>query len=191
MYKTLRNIHLALGLAIIPFLFIYAFSALVFSLPFMIDKTVSKSVETHEISGFPYNINKLMAMLENEYDIRGELRKNQINDNGNVELLISKLGTYYEVSIDSQKMLLNINKNTQSIERFINSLHTSSGFDSKSPVEKWWGFAVILVAIMLVGIVVTGVALWTYNRKERRSGLIFLGFSLVYCTTVLVVLRFG
>ena len=50
---------------------------------------------------------------------------------------------------------------------------------------------VVFVAVMLVGLVVTGVVLWSYNRKERRSGLVFLGLSLIYCTTVLAVLRFG
>lgn len=191
MYNILRNIHLFFGLAIIPFLFIYVFSALVFTLPFLSDKSVDKNNKTYEISRFSYSTEELIDMLESEYGIRGDLRKSNVKENGSVELLISRPGTYYVISIDSQKMLLNINKNTQSIERFINSLHTSSGFDSNNPAEKWWGVVVVLVAIMLVGIVVTGIALWSYNRKDRRSGLLFLSISIVYCTIVLFVLRFG
>ena len=191
MYNILRNIHLFFGLAIIPFLFIYVFSALVFTLPFLSDKSVDKNNKTYEISRFSYSTEELIDMLESEYGIRGDLRKSNVKENGSVELLISRPGTYYVISIDSQKMLLNINKNTQSIERFINSLHTSSGFDSNNPAEKWWGVVVVLFAIMLVGIVVTGIALWSYNRKDRRSGLLFLSISVVYCTIVLFVLRFG
>lgn len=191
MYKVFRDIHLILGLAITPFLFIYAFSALIFSFHFLDDKTIDNSVEVYELASFSSDPTNLLAVLATEYGVRGELKKSVVDDSGRVELLISRLGSYYEISVDPNTLLLTIKENTQSVERFIVALHRSSGFESASSAEQWWGLAVIFVAVMLAGIVVTGVVLWSYNRRERRSGLAFLGLSLIYCTVVLVVLRFG
>lgn len=191
MYKVFRDIHLILSLLITPFLFIYAFSALIFSFPFLNDKAVDNSVETFELATFYGDSTNLLAVLTTEYGVRGELEKSVVDDNGRVELRISRPGTYYEISVDPQTLLLTIKENTQSVETFIKALHHSSGFDSASLAERWWGLAVILVAAILVGIVVSGVILWSYNRRERRSGLTFLGLSFIYCMIVLAVLRFG
>lgn len=194
MYKFFRNIHLALGLAITPFLFIYAFSALVFSHHFLNDKTIDSRVETFKLASFSGDTGDtgdLLVALATEHGVRGELKKNVVDDKGRVELLMSRLGSNYEISVDPKTLLLTIEEKTQSVEEFIKALHKSSGFDSASSAERWWGLAVIIVAVLLTGILVTGVVLWSYNRRERRSGLAFLGLSLVYCTIVLVVLRFA
>ena len=191
MYKVFRDIHLILGLAITPFLFIYAISALIFSFHFLGDNTVDNSIETFELAAFSGDPSNLLAVLATEYGVRGELKKSVVDDDGKVEMLISRPGSYYEISVDPNTLLLTIKENTQSVQQFITALHNLSGFDSASSAEQWWGLAVVLVAVMLAGIVVTGVALWSYNRRERRSGLAFLGLSLIYCTIVLTILRFG
>lgn len=191
MYKTFLNVHLALSLLTIPFLFIYAFSALIFSFHFLDDKAVDNKVEVFELASFSGDQANLLTVLAADYGVRGELKKSVVGDDGLVELMISRPGSYYKITVDPKTLLLTIKESTQSVERFIKALHVSSGFDSTSSAENWWGLVVVFVAVMLVGLVVTGVVLWSYNRKERRSGLVFLGLSLIYCTTVLAVLRFG
>lgn len=191
MYKVSRNIHLVLSLLVTPFLFIYAVSALIYSFPFLNDKTVETSVNTFQMTAMPRDVEDILIVLRNEYGIRGDLEKSVVKGDEKVKLRISRPGTYYEVLIDPQLQMLTIKENFQSVETFLKALHHSSGFESSSVAQKWWGIVVILVAAMIVGIVVTGIILWSYNRKDRKSGLIFMGSSFFFCTVVLAVLRFS
>ncbi|MFT6587139.1 MAG: hypothetical protein ACJAVU_003292 [Cognaticolwellia sp.] len=191
MYQICRNLHLAFGLIITPFLVIYAFSALIFSFHIFDNKSLKTDTTTFELSFLPNKPVDLYALLLENHGIRGQLKKSVISKNGNVELLISRPGSYYQILVERKTLLLTIKENTQSVESFIKGLHASTGLNNSDDAQNWWGLSVIFVAVMLIGLVISGVILWSYNRRDRGAGLVFLSCSFFYCITILLVLRFG
>ena len=132
----------------------------------------------------------LADQLSKEHGIRGDLKKSSIDSSGKVKLLISRPGTRNKVVVDTKSGVATIEKETQNAGGFINALHETSGFQSTTSGEKWLGLAVLFVAVLLIGLLITGLLLWILNKKERVSGLIFLGVSVTYSVSVLCVLRF-
>lgn len=191
MYKILLNIHLALGLIITPFLFIYSISAITFSHHSLGFSVTDKKVEEFKLNSISTDPNSLADQLTEGHGIRGDLRKSSIDNTGKIKLLISRPGTRNKVMVDTKSGVATIEKETENIGGFINALHFTAGFESTAFGEKLWGLAVLLVAVSIIGVLITGLLLWLFNKKERMTGLIFLGVSITYSVSVLCVLRFG
>jgi hypothetical protein len=99
MYKLIRNVHLALGLIVTPFLLTYAISAAFYSHHFLNFSSKETKVEKFTLATVSKNPVEMAGLLSKEYGIRGVLRRSSINELGLMELEISRTGHFYKFEI--------------------------------------------------------------------------------------------
>lgn len=190
MYKLIRNIHLILGLTVTPFLLVYAISSVFYAHHFLDFTTTETNVEEFTLATITRNPTEMAGILLTKHAIRGSLINSSISDSGLMKLEVSRPGTFYKIDVDTNTGIAISKERTRDAIGFIDSLH-QAGFRNKNSVESWWSFAVAIVSVFLIFIVVTGIILWLFRRKDRGSGGIFLCVSLVYSISVLFILRLG
>lgn len=191
MYKLIRNIHLVISLIITPFLFIYAISSIFFAhnfLNFLSDET---TVEKFVLSSFSANPTELAKQLATTHGIQGDLKSSKVDKSGMIGLYISRPGKQYQIRLDTKSGTVTSEETTPSAFSFTKTLHTTAGFHSDDSGEWWWSVFALIVAVLLLLLLITGLILWTYRIKERKTGVIFLSVSLVYSISLLCVLRLG
>ena len=190
MYKIIRNLHLALGLLVTPFLLIYAISSVFYSHHILDFSTTETTVEEFTLTSGMKNPAEIADILLRKHKIRGTLRSSSISDLGIMKLEVSRPGSFYTIKLDTNSGIVSSEQKTKDAAGFIKALH-QAGFRNKNAVESWWSFAITVVSVLVIFIVITGILLWTYRTKDRLSGGIFLFINIVYCLTVLFVLRLG
>ena len=187
MYKLIRNLHLALGLVVTPFLLVYAVSAVFYSHHFLDFSSTETTVKEFKLISVSTNPIEIADLLSKKYNVRGTLRSSYLDDSRLMKLTISRPGNSYKIVVDTDTGNMTIEEKSRDAVGFIASLH-EAGFRTKNADESWWSFAVTIVSVLLIFVVVTGIILWIYCTKDRLSGGVFLCASLVYCVTVLLVL---
>ena len=111
---------------------------------------------------------------------------------GKTSLTFQRAGMRNEIVIDRATGITQNTAFTQNFPGFIVALHTSVGIKDKSLQEKLWGVAVLCVAILIAGIVITGFLIWMRRTgQDKRTGMLFMAMSLLYCICVLTVIRIG
>jgi len=192
MYKLYRNIHLAFGLMLTPILLFYAISALLFSHHFLYPSAAETEREMLTLSTLPTSPINLAQHLATEHNIQGKVEFASTDSSGAMAVeIISKPGISYTVALQPGELIVMVDKHIQNTSGFIKSLHVTAGIKDKHGSEKIWGIAVLITAVFIIFISLSGLLMWIYHLRERRSGIIFLTLSIIYCVTVLSVLRFS
>lgn len=187
-YRLLRDVHLAIGAFLTPYLLIYAVSALQMAHPVL---TFGKPAErTWEATIAPGATDPLAVRetLRASHDVRGELRTSRI-EGGVVHLGVERPGRRYEIEVDTETGRVRAKEVVSTASRLLNRLHHARGLWNREPVANAWGGAVALVSAGLLGLLVSGVWLWLERPKERRAGLLFLGTSVTFALALLASMR--
>jgi hypothetical protein len=192
MYKFIRNTHLLFGFLAIPFLLVYALSSVFFSHP-SVDLSRIKSETSHlSLPAIPGDVHELARLLEEEHGMRGELADSAVNaETKSINLTIARPGKRYLVEANLVDNSLQVIEKTANAVHFVNVLHKTAGIAGSGIGERAWGFAVLLLAIVLTLLIGSGIWLWLLRARERRAGILFLGSSLLYGIIVFVVIRLG
>ena len=132
-------------------------------------------------------------MLSTDHGVRGELVNSTVDDvAGKTSLTFERAGTRNEVVIENATGMARNTAYTANFSGFMVALHIAAGIEGNMAPESLWGVAVVCVAVLLVGIVVTGFLMWMRRRgKDKRTGVIFMAMSLLYCVVILTAVRLG
>jgi len=189
MYKLYRDIHLVVGLIVTPLLLIYAISSVLLAYDIIDPSKTQHTVTKFKVSELPNSSIDIDKLLKAR-DIKGSLKKLSKGQDGSITLEVARLGETHVIKVDPQGNATN-KKSSENTAGFLKLLHLTAGFEHSENETNWWGLAALLTGFLLLALLITGIILWSYRTTEKRTGILFLSISAVYCTTVILVLRLG
>lgn len=189
MYRWFRNTHLVAGLLAVPFLLMYAVSAVEMSHAgwFSLKPTITETTVT--VASSPINDGRELArILMDQNHVRGEIRQVRATDSG-FHLQIQHPGTVYRVDYSRQTQQAVIRTSVAPFMGMLNRIHHLAGLHNASFILDVWGGWVVAVSLCLFLLGLTGIYMWFRMYKERAIGAILLAVSLGYSLTLILLIR--
>lgn len=188
MYPTIRNLHLIFGLLSLPFLIMYAVSAVQMAHGRLF--RIVPSVSERRVSMQPgyENARVLARDLMNAHGLKGELNNVQSKPSG-MTMRIVVPATVHDVSYDKATGTTNIKTSVSGVLGMLNRLHHAAGLWPEYRPLKLWGVAVGLVSLALMGLGATGIYMWWKRKQERKAGIILIASNIAYCLILLWLIR--
>ena len=189
MYRTIRNIHLMLGLACCLFLLTYAVSAVQMSHNdwFDMEPTVVETaveVDPAEATSPRALARALMAT----YGLRGAIDRAADGEQG-YDIRISRPGTLAEVRYTPGSTHATVKTSTANFMGMLNRIHHVNGLYHEDALLNLWGAFVGLVSLALLALGGTGVYMWFKLYNERLVGGVILLAGLGVGLGVLIAMR--
>ena len=185
MYRTLRNIHLILGLLSVPFLLIYGVSAVQMAHQLPIERTLGAD-EFEVAAGLQPR--PLAKLLMERKGYNGELGAIQTTPGG-FTFTITSAGAQEQVLYVSKTGRTHIRSTSVNVPGVLNRLHHFHGFGHESAARNAWSAALALVSAMLLLLGVSGVYLWFQLNSERSTGAWLLFTNLMVAGALIASLR--
>ena len=189
MYQIVRNLHLLFASFSLPFLVMYAVSAVQMShstwfrtTPVVHERQLQVAVGQTDARAVAREI------MASDSSIDGELGSIQPSDSG-IALRIVVPGTVHEIRYDRASGAAQVKTSVAGVIGMLNRLHHWAGFWHEPVSMKAWALAVAAVSTALLLLGATGIYMWFTRRPERRIGLVLLGVNLVFAIAVLTLLR--
>ena len=189
MYKIIRNIHLLLASACLPFLIMYGVSAVQMSHAtwFQMKPAVTEREMTLD-AGRTDARAVARDLMDREHAITGEITNVAQTDRG-ATLRIVVPGTVHEVRYERSTGVTRIKTSVAGTMGMLNRLHHWAGFWHEPTAMKLWAAAVAVVSAALLVVGGTGIYMWFTRRAERRLGLILLAVNLIFAVILISWLR--
>lgn len=189
MYSTLRNLHLLLASLILPFLLMYAASAVQMShngwfdmKPAVTDRVVSLTPGQTDARSIAREVMGRVPAA------RGELQSIQPTPAG-VNLRLVVPGTVHDVRYSRATGATQLRTSVGGVMVMLNRLHHLAGLGHDVTAMNFWGAGVIFVSVALLGVGATGIWMWFLRRSERLSGTVLLVLDLAFAVTLIVLIR--
>lgn len=198
-YKPVRKLHLYFGLFISPFLLIFGFSVLFLNHTWIADKLTP--IEEHpaekvKLNQFPRDTSNLatarnvMSLL----NISGEVGL-VFERNENMFIQVYKPGLKTNINVDLKTDSVNIKKIKEGPLRAMNYLHLMPGphnvhLRGNSFFMKIWKVLSDGVVYLILFLTSSGIFLWLFHKKERKSGLIALAGG-IFLFFIILFLIYG
>jgi hypothetical protein len=189
MYSTIRTLHLLLASLSLPFLIMYAVSAVQMSHSGWFQ--MKPAVQVRDLALAPgQNGARAVArdVMDRDPAIKGEVTNVQPNPAG-VALRIVVPGTVHEITYERLSGVAHVKTSVAGVMGMLNRLHHWAGFWHEPVSMKAWALAVAIVSGALLLLGVTGIYMWFTRRRERRIGLVLLTLNLAFAIAMLVILR--
>ncbi len=191
--KTLRTIHLYLSLFVSPTILLFALGAIPIAHHALNPATTSEDVRSFEIPADMLDARTTASYLAQQHGIRGKLSA-RAADAEALRFALSRIGQHHEVAVAAPEgaglpRIATVTTQTKSLSGFLIGLHTEVGIrDGAWPGTLWRGL-LGLIAIAMLGIVLTGAILWLRRPKRQRPGQLVLAASLTLGLLLLSVIR--
>ena len=187
MYKTIRNIHLFIGVFSGLFLLMYGVSAVQMAHNRWFN--MKPRVAVDQLALEPgQDARPLAQALMDQHGVRGELSEPKRTPAG-WDFRVVRPGTVYEVSYDQASGATRVRTSTANFMGMLNRIHHVGGVWHDFALTDIWGVFVGLVSAGLLGLGVTGIYMWFKLHPERLIGIVLLAVSLGYSVTLLVLIR--
>lgn len=189
MYSTLRNLHLLLASLILPFLLMYAASAVQMSHNGWFD--MKPAVTEWKLSLAPGQSDArsiAREVMDLAPSARGELQAIQQTPAG-VNLRLVVPGTVHDVRYSGATGATQVRTSVGGAMVMLNRLHHLAGFGHGVTPMNLWGAAVVVVSLALLFVGATGIWMWFLRRSERLSGVVLLTINLVFALTLILLIR--
>ena len=189
MYPTIRTMHLLLASFSLPFLLMYAVSAVQMTHSGWFD--MKPAVHEDRVSLTPGIADARVvarAVIDRRPHMGGELTTVQRTAAGwNLRVVLP--GTVHDVQYDRNSGEARVKTSVAGVMGMLNRLHHAAGLWHEPVSLQVWGVLVTVVsgALMLVG--VTGISMWFMRRTERRMGAVLLSVNILFVVAVLAVMR--
>jgi hypothetical protein len=189
-YRTLRNLHLFLGLFFILFLLMYGASSVQMAHPTWFD---SKPTVTEARLPFPaeeaYNARAIAATLIEQQAVRGEL-KNVAETEDGYTFRVVRPGTVHEVEYVRGEDSVLVRTSVAGFMGMLNRIHHIGGVHHEYPLLNVWGVLVFLTSLGLILLGLSGAYMWFKSHRTRRTaGVLLLGVSLTASVTLIILMR--
>lgn len=179
-YRVLRNLHLIFGVTALPFLLMYAVSAVQMAHNKWFDTKPAVSVGAPAVIGAGLaDAAAVVDRLQLRGDVRGKLPK----------FRVVLPGTVHDVTYVSETGVATINTSRARFLGVLNRLHHAAGLWPAYLPLRLWGFAIGLVSVATLGLAITGIVMWWQRKQDRVIGLVLLGGNLVFALGVLIGIR--
>ncbi len=189
MYRTIRNIHLFLGLFAFFFLMMYGLSAVQMAHNGWFNLKPSVSGQSYPVpQPVPSDARALARYLMDEHGLRGELAQVRTTGSG-MQFRIVRPGTVYQVEYIRDDNEVAVQANVANFWGMLNRIHHIAGLHHEYRLINIWSVFIALVSAGLILIAATGIYLWFKIHTERRVGTILLILSLGYSLTLMVLMR--
>lgn len=187
-YRTLRSIHLLLGVGSAAFLLMYGISAVQMAHSSWF--RMKPGIHEQRVAVTPrINDARLLARTLMDRDlVRGDLQQAATTASG-VTLRVVRPGTVSDVSYDAASGAATIKISRAGFLGMLNRLHHAAGLYHEYGLLNVWGWAVALVSGLLIALGITGVWMWWLRRQERTAGLVLLIANLAFSLTILALIR--
>lgn len=189
MYAIFRNIHLLLASFSLPFLLMYAVSAVQMSHNTWF--TMKPAVTEHEVSLTP-GLTDARAVareiMDRDSRVKGELTNIREASTG-VALRLVVPGTVHDVQYERSTGRVRIKTSVAGFMGMLNRLHHAAGVRHELSSMNLWGVVVAIVSATLLLIGATGMYMWFTRRPERAIGLLLLGVNAAVVLGVLFAIR--
>lgn len=187
-YRTLRDLHLAIGAFCAPFLLVYAVSAVQMAHPRLtFPESRERTWETTLAPG-ERDPSAVREALRARHYVRGELLSQRAQD-GVLHLAVARPGRRYAIELETATGAVRVRETVSTPAFLLNRLHHARGLWNREPVANAWGAAVVVVSLGLLLLTLSGVWLWLERPKERRVGLAVLGTSTLFALALVVAIR--
>lgn len=187
-YRTLRSIHLLIGVSSVAFLLLYGVSAVQMSHNSWFRMKPDAHQEHVALRPHINDARQVARALMDRGLVRGDLQQTATTPSG-VTLRVVRPGTVSDVSYEAASGLGIIKTSTAGFIGMLNRLHHAAGLYHEYGLLNVWGWAVALISGLLILLGITGLWMWWLRRQERRLGLILLAANLVFSLTVLALIR--
>lgn len=179
-YRVLRNLHLLFGVAALPFLLMYAVSAvqMAHSKWFNLKPVVTLGTPTDVPAGLT-DAAAVAAELQLRGDVRGKLPK----------FRVVVPGVVHDVTYVASTGSVTVSTSRSPFLGVLNRLHHAAGLWPTWVPLKWWGVAIGAVSLCVVGLAITGIWMWWVRKQDRVIGLVLLGGNVVFALVVLGLIR--
>jgi len=169
------------GLAALPFLLMYAVSAVQMAHnKWFNTKPASVSVGTPAvIDAGLVDAAVVAGKLQLRGDIRGKLPK----------FRVVVPSVVHEVTYIAENGVVTVNTTRARFMGVLNRLHHAAGLWPSYMPLRLWGVAIGLVSIATLGLAITGIVMWWQRKQDRVVGLILLGGNVAFALVVLGMIR--
>lgn len=184
--RTLRRGHLYLGLLLMPWFLMYAFSALPFShrdffsarfdpggdpwIP-RFDTVSSEPVPDLEDK---VGMREWAARVLDEHRMSGSFGTYSTGD-GKINIFVSTFWSASRITYDPVSRRLIGEDRRFRWDQFFTRMHAKGGYQQENWLVDFWAIFVDLVALSMMAWVATGIYLWWKLRPSRQLGLWSLG----------------
>jgi hypothetical protein len=188
MYRTLRTVHLLLGLSCFTVLLMYSVSGIQMSHPDWFSN--ERAVTETRVSINPALLTSPRAVAQSlmKDGMWGELQNVQQNDHG-FSFRIVRPGTSHEVTYSAHEVDLRVQTGAVGFLGMLTELHHVAGFYREQGVTHWWAAFVVFTSLALLLLGITGVYMWFQLHKERLVGGIILSAGLTVGLGLLIATR--
>ena len=185
MYKKLRKIHLLLGVSLVPFILLYAISALQMAHEYPIRPAITNEDLKLERG---LDARPLAKELMDQHACSGDLADVK-TQSARLTLTISRPGTNCTASYDRLTGHAQLERRRLSFLGLLNRLHHLNGFAHTSLAMNTWAAVLAIVSVALLGLGATGIYMWFRLHTERLTGSILLALNLCVSLLLLFLLR--
>ena len=185
MYKTIRTLHLILGLVSSLFLLLYALSALQMAHRVKLHPTITEE-DVSLPSGM--QVRPFALQLMSERSIDGELGAVQNNASG-FRFNVTRPGAQWTVTYQTATGQTHLHTERRDFLGMLNRLHHLNGLRHDDLTLNAWGWALVIVSVVLLLLGLTGAYLWFRLHNERTIGSVLLAANLIVSLVLMVMLR--
>ena len=187
MFRLMRNVHLALGVAFFLVALLFAVSSLVFIYrPWFPSGQERSSVDLQLQSGA--DARTVGYELMRSHGLRGELRNVRSQD-GQILFMIWRPGTQVDVSYSPASGNTKVATRRFNVYETLVQLHTNHGFWHDFFPANLWALLSLLVSIGLLVLGASGIYLWYKHPQERKVGTVLLALGFIVPVVALVISR--
>lgn len=193
-YKTIRSLHLYLGMFVAPLVLFFAASVLVINHSHPVADPPSPELETRTIHKVPKNLESLESVqrIMEQADLSGWVTFFRLLEDGKqFRFILLRPTRRRDVSLDVESGRLEIRNRPHDLKATLYWLHTMPGPHTQHKnwffLYLWWALA-DTVAYGTLFLSVSGVYLWYFLRSERKIGLLVLTLGIASFTLAVAIL---
>jgi hypothetical protein len=189
-YRTLRNLHLFLGLFFILFLLMYGASSVQMAHPTWFDMEPAVTEARLPLpADAAYNARALASHLIEQQVVRGELRNVAEAEEG-YTFRVVRPGTVHEVEYVRGEDDVLVRTHVAGFMGMLNRIHHIGGVHHEYALLNVWGILVFLTSVGLILLGLSGVYMWFKSHRTRRTaGALLLAVSLTVSTALIILMR--
>jgi hypothetical protein len=187
-YRTLRTIHLLIGVTSVAFLLMYGVSAVQMAHNSWF--RIKPGIREQRVALTPHieGARQLARVLMDRGLVRGNVQQTATTPSG-LTLRVVRPGTVSDISYDAATGVGIINTSTAGFIGMLNRLHHTAGLYHEYGLLNAWGWAIALISGLLITLGITGLWMCWLRRQERRLGVILLSANLAFSLTLLALIR--
>lgn len=185
MYRSLRTLHLCLGLLALPALLVYGLSAIQFTLALKPDPPAR--ARQVPLRADPHDLVSSVDELATRHGVKGAIVFGRADQSG-AQLELYRGSTVHRVHLTPDGVAEVETRRGGPVGLFT-GMHVVAGLEHADPPSRAWAVVSLVSGLSLLLLTLTGLVLWLQRPRERRLGLAFVLLNLAWGGGTLIWIR--